>query len=384
MAFVPIRETVVRIGGLAEERADLFILPVAKDELAPSGGPASVVAAEGSPVRAALGSGDFKGDPNETLLVYGAHPSFPRVLLLGIGLGRELTLERIRSSTAAAARRARDLGVGRAVFPLPFPGSTAWSLGEQLATAAEGAYLGTWQYTEYKTVDREKFRSVGQFVFVAPIEADPAAAESALHRGRVRAEGVLLARDLAHTPANILTPTALARQAEQVAREAGLRCTILERADCEALGMGAFLSVARGSDEAPKFIVLEYDSNARDARKIGLVGKGITFDSGGISIKPAANMHEMKFDMAGAAAVLGAMKCLRALSCPVDVVAAIPACENLPSGRATRPGDVVKTITGKTVEVLNTDAEGRLILADALGWIVRQHRPEAVIATWRR
>lgn len=379
MGFQTIRELSCVVGTLVGQKADLLVVAVSKDEPRLPAGLAALFAGDANPVRAALACGDFKGDTGETLLVYGASPDFPRVLLLGTGPARDFALERVRSVAASAARRARDLGAARVLFPLPLPGAQAWTRDEQLTAAAEGAILGTWQFPEFKTVDREKFRTVGHLAFCLPEESDAALADSALHRGRVRGEATCFTRELAAMPANRLTPTDLARVAEQVAREEGLRCSVLDADECEVLGMGAFLAVARGSAEPPKFIVLEYDCGRKDAPKIGLVGKALTFDAGGISLKPALGMHDMKYDMAGGAAVLGAMRCLRSLAVPVSVVAAIPAAENLPGGRALKPGDVVRAMNGKTIEVLNTDAEGRLVLADALAWMVRNHHPEALI-----
>ena len=200
-----------------------------------------------------------------------------------------------------------------------------------------------------------------------------------MRRGLVRAQGVNFARDLAHTPANVLTPRGLAEQAAAMAADSGLQAEIWDQGAIEKAGMGAFLSVARGSEEPPRFIILRYRCGRAGAPLLGLVGKGLTFDAGGLSLKPPLDMHEMKYDMCGAAAVLGAMKCLSGLEVPVDVVAAVPATENLPSGRATKPGDVIKSFHGKTIEVLNTDAEGRLVLADGLSWLIRTHHPAAVI-----
>jgi leucyl aminopeptidase len=379
MGFQTIRELSVVVGPISGQKADLLVVPVSKDEPRLPAGLASLFGGDPNPVRVALASGDFKGDTGEALVVYGGSPDFARVLLIGTGAARDFGLDRVRSIAASAARRARDLGVARVLFPLPLPGAQAWTRDEQLTAAAEGAILGTWQFPEFKTIDREKFRTVGHLQFCLPEEADAGAAGSALHRGRVRGEGTCFARELTAMPANHLTPSDLARVAEQVAREEGLRCNVLDAAECEALGMGAFLAVARGSAEPPKFIVLEYDCGRKDAKKLGLVGKALTFDAGGISLKPALGMHDMKYDMAGGAAVLGAMRCLRSLAVPVSVVAAIPATENLPGGRAVKPGDVVRAINGKTVEVLNTDAEGRLVLADALAWMVQNHHPEALI-----
>lgn len=379
MGFASIRDLSVLVGSPVGQKADLLVVPVCKDEPGLPAELAPLFTGDANPVRAALASGDFKGDAGETLVVYGASPDHARVLLLGAGPRRDFALERVRSVCASAARRARDLGVARVLFPLPLSGAQTWTCEEQLTAATEGAILGTWQFPEFKTVDREKYRAVGHIVFCLPEGSDAGRAGSALHRGRVRAEGTCFARELAAMPANHLTPSELARISEQVAREEGLRCTVFDYDECERLGMGAFLAVARGSAQPPKFIVLEYDGGGKDAPRIGLVGKALTFDAGGISLKPGAGMHEMKYDMAGGAAVLGAMRCLRSLAVPVSVVAAIPATENLPGGRAVKPGDVVRSINGKTVEILNTDAEGRLVLADALAWMVRNHHPDALV-----
>jgi leucyl aminopeptidase len=188
-----------------------------------------------------------------------------------------------------------------------------------------------------------------------------------------------LACSLGNLPGNVCTPTYLGERALALSTEfPDLKATVLERKDIEALGMGAFLSVARGSDEPPRFIVFEYNGSPKKQKPLVLVGKGITFDSGGISIKPAHDMDHMKFDMCGAAAVFGTMRAIAELKPPLHVVGLVAACENLPSGRATKPGDVVKSMSGQTIEVLNTDAEGRLILADALTYAER-YDPEAVV-----
>ena len=188
-----------------------------------------------------------------------------------------------------------------------------------------------------------------------------------MKRGKVLAEAAILARDMINEPANVMTPTRIAEIAQQVAQEGGLGIKVLERAQMEELGMGALLGVARGSDQPPKFIVLEYSGDpGTPSNNIGLVGKGITFDTGGISIKPAAGMEDMKGDMAGAASVVGAMQAISQLKPTINVTGIIAATENMPGGSAQRPGDVVRSMSGKTIEVINTDAEGRLVLADAL------------------
>ena len=205
-----------------------------------------------------------------------------------------------------------------------------------------------------------------------------AACKVVLKRGVAMGEGVSYARELANRPANHCTPTHLALEARQLAKTWGLKAQVLERKDAEKLGMGAFLAVAQGSEQPPKFLVLEYQGGGAKAAPVVLVGKGITFDTGGISLKPAAEMDEMKFDMGGAASVLGTFRAIAQLKPKINLVGLIPACENMPSGRAVKPGDVVKSMSGQTIEILNTDAEGRLILCDALTYAQR-FKPAAVI-----
>jgi leucyl aminopeptidase len=215
-------------------------------------------------------------------------------------------------------------------------------------------------------------------VTVVCSKAESADVGLGLKRGAAVAAGQLLARELANRPGNHCTPGVLAAQARKLGKDHGLKVTVLERKDCEKLGMGSFLAVAQGSDEAPKFIVMQWQGAAKADAPVVLVGKGITFDSGGISIKPAAEMDEMKYDMGGAASVLGTMAAVASLKAKVNLVGIIPACENLPSGRAVKPGDVVKSLSGQTIEILNTDAEGRLILCDALTYAER-FKPAVVV-----
>ncbi|BBD77622.1 leucyl aminopeptidase [Hydrogenophilus thermoluteolus] len=214
----------------------------------------------------------------------------------------------------------------------------------------------------------------------------PEAATDALYRavaeGDAIAEGALLTRQLGDLPANVCTPEYLAETAENLAKAHDLKCHVLDKKEAEKLGMGAFLAVAAGAKRPPKLIVLEYRGSGvkkAERKPIALVGKGITFDTGGICLKPAAQMDEMKYDMCGAATVLGTMKAIALMALPLDVVAVIPATENMPGGTATRPGDVVTTLSGKTVEILNTDAEGRLILCDALTYVQQRYRPSKVV-----
>ena len=209
-------------------------------------------------------------------------------------------------------------------------------------------------------------------------KAEAQAADAGLTVAAAIGEGVALARELANRPGNHCTPTMLAQEARKMSRAQGLKVEVLDRKRIEALGMGRFLAVAQGSDEAPRFIVMHYQGAAKTAKPLVLVGKGITFDSGGISLKPAGEMDEMKFDMGGAASVVGAMLAVSQLKPAINVIGVIAACENMPSGRALKPGDVVTSMSGQTIEVLNTDAEGRLVLCDALTYVER-FKPAAVV-----
>jgi len=236
-----------------------------------------------------------------------------------------------------------------------------------------------YRFEQMKSQPTEVRRPLRKLTLSVPQRSDLAAGEKAAAQGMAIAHGMDFARDLGNLPGNVCTPTYLAERAKQLGEEfPDLQVKILERKEIEELKMGSFLSVTNGSDEPPRFIVLEYEQALRKQKPVVLVGKGITFDTGGISIKPSADMDQMKFDMCGAASVLGTLRALAELKSKLNVVGLIPACENMPSGRATKPGDIVKSMSGQTVEVLNTDAEGRLILADALTYAER-YEPHAVV-----
>ena len=376
MAEQTVGDIVAITEDIASRRADLLVLPLAKGSTEVPAALSGVLGADG-PLGTLLASGDFKGDLNKTAIVYGAADAFPRVLVLGLGDPAALDGEKLRQAVATAARAGRDLSCKEVLLPLPVPGLSSLSATAQAEIAAEAALLGTYEFDASKSKP-EGERRLGRLVLCLPADSGEAQAQRAVARGKVRARGTNLARDLAHTPANLMTPTHLADRASALGEEAGLNVQIIEREEAERLGMGAFLGVAQGSEQPPKFIVLEYRVDS-SAPTVGLVGKGITFDTGGISLKPGPKMDEMKYDMCGAAAVLGAMSCLRDLQVKVNVVAALPATENMPGGRATKPGDVHTSYSGKTIEVLNTDAEGRLVLADGLAYIARQYEPDALV-----
>src|SRR5690606_27982284 len=249
----------------------------------------------------------------------------------------------------------------------------AWRVREGLLAVSDALY----RFERLKSKKNDRPRALQSLAFA--FTADPgAAAEEAIRIGRAIAAGVSMAKDLGNLPPNICTPSYLAEQAEALAKEYGkLTTEVLSRPQMEELGMGALLAVARGSREEPKLIVMRYQGGG-NTKPIALVGKGITFDTGGISIKPAQGMDEMKFDMCGAASVLGTMRAIAELELPLNVVGIVPATENMPGGAATKPGDIVTSMSGQTIEILNTDAEGRLILCDALTYS-RRFEPETVV-----
>src|SRR6266545_2038888 len=291
-------------------------------------------------------------------------------------LAGAVTRSSIRRAAAVAGKRARALGsrqLAFAVAPEARAGVAAQDLGQ---VVLEGAAQGAWAFTELKAAPEDPKPEVESVAIVCdPKEAADVALGQKI--GEAVAAGHRLARYLQMQPGNVCTPSYLADRAAALAAAHGFGLTVLDRAALSKEGMGALLAVAQGSHQEPRFIVLEY-RGAGDAAPVALVGKGVTFDSGGISIKPAQNMEDMKFDMSGAAAVLGTFEVLGRLKPKINVVGLIPATENLPSGTAVKPGDVVKSHFGKTIEIINTDAEGRLILCDALSY-ARRYKPAAVL-----
>jgi leucyl aminopeptidase len=321
-----------------------------------------------APVEELVQSGELKGKLLETALLHKpAGMKASKLLVVGGGKAANFGSSELRKVAGAALRLLKPKGARSIALALP----VGFVLAGHVSAAVEGAILGDYDPDRYKTEDKDDKKTVESFSVVVP-EASPAA-EQALATGRIVAESQNFTRDLVSEPANLLTPSVLAERAARMAAELGLECEVLDRERMRQLGMGALLGVAAGSEEPPALIVVRYrpGSAPESGAHLGLIGKGITFDTGGISIKPSENMDKMKYDMAGGAAVLGAMRALAQLKPPVAVTALVPAVENMPGGRAQRPGDIVTTLSGKTVEVLNTDAEGRLILADAITYAKR-------------
>jgi leucyl aminopeptidase len=320
-----------------------------------------------------LTSGDFTGKKDETAILYPSGPA-ARVLLVGLGTPNEIDRAIIRRAAAIAAKKARSLGVPRAAFHIPAEARGKVPAAEVGQAIAEGLAQGAWQYNEMKKPGEDKKPPLERFDILAA--EGPAELIRGHKTGEAIGAGQTFARGLQVLPGNVATPTYIANQARELAQRHGFEVTVLDKASIVREKMGALLSVAQGSAEEPRFIALEYKGS--DAAPVVLVGKGVTFDSGGISIKPAQNMEDMKYDMSGAAAVLGTFEALGRLKPKVHVVGLIPSTENMPSGTAVKPGDVVTSHLGKTIEVINTDAEGRLILCDALSY-ARRYQPAAVV-----
>jgi leucyl aminopeptidase len=318
--------------------------------------------------------GDWSGKFKRLLLLYprGALPA-RRLLLVGLGQRGAFSAGRLREVAAGVAQRARELKVDRYSFDLPTPEGLA--LADAAQALVEGSMLSLYRFDQYKTtLDSDDQHTIAELTIVSGIE-DPALERGATV-GAAIAHGVALARDLANGPSNDITPTKLAEEAQALGERTGVQVTVLGSDELREQGFGGILGVAQGSQQPPRFIILEHGPS--DAPTVCLVGKGITFDTGGISIKPAEGMDNMKMDMGGAAAVLGAMQVVGELNLPLHVVGLISAAENMPSGTAYRPGDIIKTLSGKTIEVLNTDAEGRIVLADAL-FYAQRYQPDGII-----
>ncbi len=328
-----------------------------------------------------LRRGDLEGKAGTTLLLQSVSgvPS-DRVLLVGLGKERELGESAFRKAIDTATKALRATGATEATFYLADQAlrkrDTAFKVEQSVLGIVEGMY----RFDRMKSKPAaEPKRTLRKVVLHVARRSDIAAGEAAAARAMAIAEGVHLARDLGNLPGNICTPAHLASEAQALAKQFGMACDVLEEKELAKLGMGAFLAVARGSRQPPKLIVLEHrGAKKKDAPPVVLVGKGVTFDTGGISLKPAPEMDEMKFDMCGAASVLGTMKAVALMKLPLNVVGIVPATENMPGGNAVKPGDIVTTMSGKTVEILNTDAEGRLILCDALTYAER-YKPAAVV-----
>ncbi|HEY3328060.1 MAG TPA: leucyl aminopeptidase [Novimethylophilus sp.] len=328
---------------------------------------------------AILRRGDMDGKLGSTLLVHNVPGTLcERVLLVGCGKEREFQERAYRQAVQASIQALDGTGAGDAASFLAELSVRRRDLGWRVEQMVEVTSGSVYRFAHPACKKPEEYRGLSRLVINVPQRNDLKRVDMALKRGLAIAGGARLAKDLGNLPGNICTPAYLAEQAGELARSYGLQLEVLERADMEKLGMGSLLSVARGSRQPPKLIVLQYRKGKASQKPVVLIGKGITFDAGGISLKPAGEMDEMKYDMCGAASVLGALKAVAELGLPVNLVVVIPTCENLPDGDANKPGDIVTSMSGQTIEVLNTDAEGRLILCDAMTYAER-FEPETVV-----
>ena len=354
-------------GAACRSSADALLLLLLGDTL-----PAGLDEPLAQGLSEAIAHGDFVLKPGK--LVYlrqVAGVKSPRVAVVAL---KDSSAKAVKAATAAGLILLKGLDVKHLAVQLVGGGTVGAAEAEAIvAAASEAAYT----YTTTKP-SATPAPALNKLSLLVASKAEAKAADDGLARGAAIGEGVALARELANRPGNHCTPTMFAHEARKMAKAQGLKIEVLDKKQIEALGMGSFLSVAQGSDEPPRFIVMHYQGAAKSEPPLVLVGKGITFDSGGISLKPSGEMDEMKFDMGGAASVVGTLRAVAELKPKLNLIGVIAACENMPSGRAMKPGDVITSLSGQTIEVLNTDAEGRLILCDALTYVER-FKPAAVV-----
>ncbi len=324
--------------------------------------------------------GDFKGKLNEIAVVY-THNLIPapRVILVGLGKIGEFTLERARQASGAAARKARDLGCKNIASIVHGAGMGNLNMREAAQATAEGAFMGAYQFREHKAKPQNG-KVLQELLLIENDATKQDDVTAGARAGEAIANGVNFARDLISRAPNVMNPTTLAQNAQDMAARTGLACTVMTEKEIAALNMGGVLAVSQGSANPPRFVILDHNPQSLipNPQPLVFVGKGVTFDTGGISLKDPGGMEAMKGDMGGAAAVLGAMQAVAELKLPRRVIGLVPMVENMPSDRSYRPGDVITMMSGLTVEVISTDAEGRMILADALHY-AKQYKPAGVV-----
>jgi len=375
-------EYFVKSGNPEKQRVACVIVGIF-DRRSPSEAAETIDKASDGVIASVMRRGDMDGKLGSTLVLHNVPGTFAdRVLLVGLGKERSFDEAAFRKAHAAVARALRTTGAIDAVSYLTHISLKGRDFQWNVAQAARVTEDTWYRFDDCRGEKaREELPSykLERYTFDVPRRSDLPAGERGLAEALAISKGVALAKDLGNLPGNLCTPTYLAEQARKLAQTYPIKTKILERADMERLGMGALLSVAKGSSQPPKLIIMEYMHGPKSDKPIALVGKGLTFDSGGISIKPSAQMDEMKFDMCGGASVFGTMAAVAELKLPINLVGVVPATENLINGEASKPGDVVTSMAGITIEVLNTDAEGRLILCDALTYTEREYEPALCI-----
>ena len=361
-------EIKVAVGDIVQAKVDAIIVNFFEEVPHPEGDLAIVDKALGGAISKLISEGEIKGKLREVTVVHSLDKlPAARVVIAGLGKQSELTPGKVREVVAETCRFLRQKDIDSIATIAQGAGVVGISVESAAQAVTEGALLGTYAFRKHMTKEAE-YGEIKQLTIVDADETKLPSLEKGCNLGKILAEATNLARDMVNEPANYMTPSQMAETAKQLAEKYGLELNVLEREQMQELGMGALLGVARGSLEPPRFITLHYKGGDSTTVDMALIGKGITFDSGGISIKPSEKMEEMKGDMAGGAAVMAAISAVARLKPKINVMAVIPATENLPSGSAQKPGDIVTTVSGKTIEVVNTDAEGRLVLADALGY----------------
>jgi len=371
-------EIKVAIGDIVKFEAGAIIVNFFEGMERPEGDASSIDKALDGAISQLVNQGEIKGKLSQITVIHslGKLPA-SRVVVVGLGKQQELTLDKIRGAVADTCRVLRKKNVTTIATVAQGAGIAGITREDSVQTITEGALLGVYTFRRHLTKEPEH-TEIEQLTIIDSDEAKLPTLEDACHKGKILAEATNLARDMVNEPANYMTPSNMADMAAGLAETRGLELTVLDREQIQELGMGAMLGVAQGSRQPPKFVVLQYRGSSSKEIDIALLGKAITFDSGGISIKPSDGMGEMKGDMAGGAAVMGAMDAIAQLKPKVNVMAIIPATENLPDGSALKPADILTAMNGKTIEIISTDAEGRLTLADALGY-ARKHEAKRII-----
>jgi len=363
-------EIKVIVGDIAQIEADAVVVNLFEGVEKPSDATAAVDKALDGAISSLIGRNQIKGNFGDVSIVH-TFGKLPARIVAVVGLGKrdDFDVDKIRGATGQFCRALRKLNCHKIATILHGAGAGNIELETSAQAIIEGAILGLYAFSRYK---KPEYEDVEEVLIVVREKEKVSILEPVVRKGKSMAEATNLARDMGNEPANYMTPSQMAETAKELANKYDLEFRVFDREDMEAMGMGALLGVAKGSSQPPKLITLTYKGDEHSKEALGFLGKGITFDSGGISIKPSEGMSEMKDDMAGAAAVIAALAAIAQLKPKINVTAIIPATENLPSGTALKPGDVLKAMNGKTIEVISTDAEGRLILADALSYAVKQ------------
>jgi len=371
-------EIKLAIGDITKIEAGAIIVNFFEGIEHPEGETATIDKALDGAISQLIGQGEIKGKLNEITVVHslGKLPS-ARIVVVGLGKKEELSQDKVRGAVAETCRRLQKKNVDNIATIVQGAGIAGISPESAAQAVTEGALLGVYSFRKHITKEAEH-REIKQLLIVGRDKTELSALTQGSDKGKILAEATNLARDMVNESANFMTPSHMAEKAAELAKTYGLEVDVLEQEQMQELGMGGLLGVAQGSQQPPKFIVLRYKGSDATETDVALVGKGVTFDSGGISIKPSEKMEEMKDDMSGGAAVMAAISAIARLKPKINVVAIIPATENLPSGNALKPSDILTAMNGKTIEIISTDAEGRLILADALSY-AKKINPRFVI-----